>query len=230
MKFILIAFAIFCFSILSIMAFAQSNNSLPFFARYLQPAKFDYEEAYIKIDNKEASYNDLLQLQDSTLLKVEIYTKKEGIKVFGKDLGKHGVVLFTTKKYKAPLSVVTSEDSLDYYQQQGIKAYIKPDKYPTLDGDTTYTSWVHFLQKNLRADVPTEKGAPMGVYRVNVRFVVNENGSVSDISVDEDAGYGTKSEVIRMMSHSPVWQPGVYKGKPIKFNQQELVNFAVVEM
>lgn len=227
MKYILTAVFLYAFFGFSFSSAAQ--NRLPSFARSFSMMNFDYEHAYIKINDKEATYSELLQAEDSGMLKVELYPKKEAVKKFGRDIGSHGVILFTTRQNKQPAAVNTTEDSLSYYKEKGITAYIKPDTRATLGGDTTYHAWGQFLQRNLHANIPSEEGAPIGFYSVMLHFFVNEDGSLSGIGIDEDPGYGTGAEAIRVMSQSPAWQPALYKGKPIKAYQRQPLNFAVQE-
>lgn len=52
-------------------------------------------------------------------------------------------------------------------------------------------------------------------------FVVNEDGSVSDIYVPRDPGYGLAAEAIRMMkSNTKVWKPGKRDGKNVRVRYQ----------
>lgn len=64
--------------------------------------------------------------------------------------------------------------------------------------------------------------------RVSVRFVVNEDGSVSNAEVARKVGFGMDEEAIRLVNSMPKWTPGRNNGKavkvyytlPIKFTSQ----------
>ena len=73
-------------------------------------------------------------------------------------------------------------------------------------------SWNKFLEGNLKPQIPADNGAPPGWYRVTVRFIIGKDGSVSTVTIDEDPGYGTGKEVLRLISNSPAWQPVLYNG------------------
>lgn len=87
--------------------------------------------------------------------------------------------------------------------------------------------WQKFLQRNLRPDVPIDNGAIAGQYRVQVRFIVDVDGSVSSIEALTKFGYGMEAELIRVILKSGKWTPGILKGKPIKSYMVQSVNFMV---
>lgn len=54
------------------------------------------------------------------------------------------------------------------------------------------------------------------VGKVFVTFVVDIDGSLVDIKVLRDIGYGTGEEAIRVLNICPKWTPGIKDGKPVK--------------
>lgn len=69
-----------------------------------------------------------------------------------------------------------------------------------------------YVQKNYRT--PEVEGDLKG--RVFVEFVVEKDGSLTDIKVVRDLGFGTGAEAIRMLRNAPRWKPGVQNGKTIR--------------
>jgi periplasmic protein TonB len=61
--------------------------------------------------------------------------------------------------------------------------------------------------------VPNVKGLDG---RIFVDFVIEKDGTVSDIKVIRDLGYGTGQEAIRVLKLSPKWSPGQKDGKFIR--------------
>ncbi|WP_187774898.1 energy transducer TonB [Pedobacter sp. BS3] len=51
---------------------------------------------------------------------------------------------------------------------------------------------------------------------VLVSFIVEKDGSLSDIKVLRDLGYGTGAEAIRVLKLSPKWTPGMKNGSPVR--------------
>ncbi len=52
--------------------------------------------------------------------------------------------------------------------------------------------------------------------RIVLNFVVEKDGTLSNIKVLRDLGYGTGDEAKRILQQSLKWNPGIQKGKPVK--------------
>lgn len=52
--------------------------------------------------------------------------------------------------------------------------------------------------------------------KVFIQFVIEIDGSLSDIKVMRDIGYGTGMEALRVLALSPKWKPGIQDGKPVR--------------
>lgn len=52
--------------------------------------------------------------------------------------------------------------------------------------------------------------------RIIVQFVVEKNGSLSDIKVLRDLGYGTGTEAIRVLKKSKKWKAGLLNGEKVR--------------
>ncbi|OOB83046.1 energy transducer TonB [Flavobacterium columnare] len=98
---------------------------------------------------------------------------------------------------------VVEEDN-QVYSSAGIEAQ------PEFPGGNE--GFMKYVQRNYRTpEVDTDlKG------RVFVEFVVEKDGSLTDIKVVRDLGYGTGAEAIRMLKSAPKWRPGEQNGKKIR--------------
>lgn len=91
-------------------------------------------------------------------------------------------------------------------------------------------AWKTYLTRNLRADVPTENGAPAGRnYTVVVSFLVGKDGTVSQVKAENDPGYGTAQEAVRVIQRSGKWTPAVQNGRNVVYRQRQQVTFQVTE-
>lgn len=74
-----------------------------------------------------------------------------------------------------------------------------------------------FVQKNIR--IPeVEDDLDVSIY---VSFVINKDGTISDINVPRDPGYGLTAEVIRLMkSNKELWKPGKLNGNAVRVKYQ----------
>lgn len=87
--------------------------------------------------------------------------------------------------------------------------------------------WKDYLIKNLKADVPVKKNAPVGTYQVIVRFIVSKDGTVSDVYAETNHGYGMEKEVIRVIRKGPKWVPAMQNGRPVNAYRRQPVTFVV---
>lgn len=88
-------------------------------------------------------------------------------------------------------------------------------------------AWQIFLEKNLKGDVPVNNGAPVGIYRVLVQFVVSKEGFVSDVKSITNLGYGMEQEVVRTIKKSGVWIPAQQDKRFVKAYRTQPVVFMV---
>ncbi len=51
---------------------------------------------------------------------------------------------------------------------------------------------------------------------VAAQFVVNRDGSISNIIILKDIGGGCGAEVVRVLSAMPKWGPGIVDGRPVR--------------
>ncbi len=90
-------------------------------------------------------------------------------------------------------------------------------------------AWQKYLERNLNSSVPVDNGAPPGKYTVVVSFIVDKTGALSDIKAENDPGYGTKEEAIRVLKKSPNWKPAVQNGRNVIYRQRQSITFVVAD-
>ena len=61
--------------------------------------------------------------------------------------------------------------------------------------------------------------------RAFVSFVIEKDGSVSNVEVKRGIGGGCDEEAVRVISAMPKWKPGKQKGKPVRVNYMMPLNF-----
>jgi protein TonB len=88
-------------------------------------------------------------------------------------------------------------------------------------------AWARFLRKNLNSEIPADQGAPPADYKVVVSFIVDRNGNISDVRAENDPGYGTAAEAIRVIKRSPNWAPAEQNGLKVIYRQKQLITFQV---
>jgi protein TonB len=72
-------------------------------------------------------------------------------------------------------------------------------------------AFYNYVATNYR--MPKEKGLQGKVY---MSFVIDNDGSVIDVQVVRDIGFGTGKEAKRVIENSPKWIPGMQFGKAVR--------------
>jgi protein TonB len=89
--------------------------------------------------------------------------------------------------------------------------------------------WTKYLRKTLNSDLPSQNGAPVGKYTVIVSFIVAVDGAISDVQAENDPGFGTKAEALRVIVKGPHWRPAVQNGRNVVYRHKQSITFQVVE-
>ncbi len=98
----------------------------------------------------------------------------------------------------------------------------------TVDIDAKFNgNWKRFLESNLDAEVPVENGAPEGRYSVVVRFVVDTDGNISEITPLTAHGFGLEEEAVRVIRKAKKWEPAFLNGIHVKAYKKQVIVFVV---
>ncbi|QEC67527.1 energy transducer TonB [Panacibacter ginsenosidivorans] len=89
--------------------------------------------------------------------------------------------------------------------------------------------WSKFLERTLNTDIPVENGAPAGRYTVEVSFIVDREGNVSEIQALNDPGYGIADEAVKVIKKSKQWIPAIQNGNKVMYRQTQSITFIVNE-
>lgn len=87
------------------------------------------------------------------------------------------------------------------------------EEKPTFQGgdENTFTKWV--AGKLVYPEIAKENGVQG---RVILQFLVNTDGSVSDVKVVRGVDASLDKEAARVVASSPKWKPGRQRNKPVK--------------
>jgi len=90
-------------------------------------------------------------------------------------------------------------------------------------------AWQKYLERNLNRDLPIINGAPPGKYTVIVSFIVAPDGGISNVKADNDPGYQTAPEAVRMIVKGPKWVPAKQNGKAVKSKVKQSITYVISE-
>ncbi len=88
-------------------------------------------------------------------------------------------------------------------------------------------NWEKFLLRNLNAQTPVDNNAPAGNYKVLIQFVVDIDGTVSDLKPLTNLGYGLEQEAIRVLKKAKNWEPAIQNGRQVKAYRIQAITFRV---
>lgn len=98
----------------------------------------------------------------------------------------------------------------DAYAQDMV--FLVADQSPKPNGGLC--AFFEYTEDNIRkSDEAKVKGVKGNVF---VQFVVEKDGTLSNIKVIKGIGYGCDEAVIKVLEKAPRWTPGIQKGKPVR--------------
>lgn len=92
------------------------------------------------------------------------------------------------------------------------KVYTAVAKEPVFPGG--FEKFKAFLGRNIK--YPKEMRAKKIQGKVYMSFIVETDGSLSDVKVVRDIGHGAGAEAMRVMNLSPKWEPGTQNNKKVR--------------
>ena len=82
-----------------------------------------------------------------------------------------------------------------------------------------------FLQQNIKYPAEARQKKIQG--KVFITFIIEKDGSFSNLRVLRDPGYGCGTEALRVMKLSPKWNPGIQNGHKVRVQYTMPINFTL---
>ena len=164
-----------------------------------------------------AGKNGVVLITTKKGLKGNLQNKMEDVTVigYGKADEKSDIVIFNPPKIQKDADLSKNNEPIFYTAE-------KPASFP---GGSK--AWTTYLMKNLDRDLPYRNKAVAGKYTIRLNFVVNSNGDVENVIAENNPGYGTASEAIRVVEKGPKWIPAEQNGKKVNYLVKQTIVFAV---
>ncbi|OOV19767.1 energy transducer TonB [Flavobacterium sp. LM4] len=131
---------------------------------------------------------------------------------------KSALKVFTIIAFSGLLLFVFSHKSVAQEKSETFKddnqavAVNSIEKQPVFPGGME--TFYKFIGENFKMPSKAAKNNVSG--KLYLQFVVEKEGSLSEIKVLKDLGYGLGREAIRVLKLSPQWTSGSVKGKPVR--------------
>ena len=82
-----------------------------------------------------------------------------------------------------------------------------------------------YLQKNMRYPAVAKENNVQG--KVFLQFVVEKDGTITDVKVIRGIGSGCDEEAMRVLRNAPKWKPGIQNGRPVRVQYNVPISFAL---
>lgn len=97
------------------------------------------------------------------------------------------------------------------------------DVYPEFPGGME--GWSKYIQKNLRYPSMAQDEGIQG--KVFLSFVVEKDGTITDVKVVRGIGYGCDDEAIRVIKKSPRWKAGMQNNLPVRVRYNMPISYTI---
>ena len=114
----------------------------------------------------------------------------------------------------AVLGLMTANAQKTVVSQSNQSVYDQVEQMPEFPGGMP--AMIEFLQTNLKYPEDAIKQQVGG--RVMVMFVVETDGTLSNVRVARNVFPSLDSEAVRVVKTMPKWKPGKEKGRPVRVN------------
>jgi protein TonB len=88
-------------------------------------------------------------------------------------------------------------------------------------GISVYPEYIGGIQKfksYIKENFIISKKARKSKGKIKANFIIEKDGTLNDVIISEDLGFGTAEELIRVLKLSRKWTPAEEQGKKIKFH------------
>ena len=142
--------------------------------------------------------------------------------------GSHKLILRKSGCRKFEKTFILEEDVLELDEkletlQESEMVFLQVDEMPEFPGG--YTKLFEYVQKNLKYPIMARESNIQG--RVFVQFIIEKDGSISNVKVLQGIGEGCDEEAIRLVENMPQFKPGRNNGKPVRVQYTLPIMFAL---
>lgn len=198
------------------------------------------------LDGKEITKNEMNQIKPNDIQSVNVLKGESASSKYG-DKGKNGVVEIITKekgaademKIKAKgdrvhlnagdASFEANEITVVGYRKEKAEGNDVVFEKTEFSASINPDDWREFLNKATKPilDDLNKKGVPGGKYTVQVRFVVEKDGSLSGMSIVKEPGFGLGDKVLEIMKQAPKWKPAIQNQRVVRSYHTQPITFLV---
>ena len=187
-------------------------------------------EPLIVVDGKVATKEQVMALDQSEIDNVTVMKNEDALKEYAKAFNadtSNGILFINTKEYvkngKKELvsATVKAKEPKEEETGTGEKAFNVVEQMPQFPGGDV--ELMKFLSENIKYPEAASKAGTQG--RVIAQFIVEADGSISNVKVLKNVSDEIDAEAVRVIKAMPKWKPGMQKGQPVRVKYTIPVTF-----
>jgi len=133
------------------------------------------------------------------------------------DLNKINIISYLPKTAETETSSIKSENTDKVYN------FVSIEKQPEFPGGIA--KFYKYLGSSIKYPKIAQENNVQG--KVFLSFVVEKDGSLTDVQITRGLGSGTDEEAMRVIKESPKWNPGIQNGLAVRVKYNINVNFTL---
>ncbi len=190
--------------------------------------------AQINKTNKDSIYNDVnTQLYREKIIALKEEQNTSAMQVVNlqlADMAMKEKLTINRQKTEVLNELILKQQSKEIYQKNTLTENIvfsNVEQEPQFPGGKQ--AWAEFLKKNLDDALPVKEGWKEGTYQIIVKFIVKEDGSVSQVNTENYKNTKTAQACIDLIKNGPSWIPAKQNGKTVSATRKQPITFVVNE-
>ncbi|HEV7621880.1 MAG TPA: energy transducer TonB [Flavisolibacter sp.] len=107
---------------------------------------------------------------------------------------------------------------------------MSPDSVET-EASVSRDLWIEHLTNFLQPVIEhaAKKGMKKGIYVIQVRFIVEKDGSIKNVEALNNPGFGLGKGAENAVKTGPKWSPGTINGRIVRSYHTQPITFAISE-
>lgn len=163
------------------------------------------------LHGKQIDKNEWNKIILNCLNEVTVYNSEQAFKKFG------------IKTKNGLLNIITRPNQ----DTTNRKIFIQVEKEPEFIGGSE--EWKKYLMRNLDASVAVKENWKAGVHKVIVKFIVEKDGSISNVSTENYVGSKSAEHCINLVKLGPKWKPAMQNGHIVAAYRKQPITFVLSE-
>ena len=181
-------------------------------------------DTYYLLNGEPVTAEDVKKIDPNRIESINVLKGSSAEEKYGSK-AKNGAVEIYTKDGITQLTRTSNLADTVPYKSNDV--FVKAETQASIGS----SEWRRFLERHLQPVVEqaAKKGAVPGTYTVMAKFIVERDGSLSEIRAIKDPGYGLGAETVALLKNSPKWTPATQNGREVRSYHTQPITFVITK-